>query len=123
VPKSGENKFPLLDSFPFDPAQYSPAMGSFPQDTTKIRAVMHCSLQGLTKPALKFSASLIEKSSQQSFSLPVSIISAKKEGELGTLLVELRMPELEPGEYLLAIAAEDTASQARSQTSISCRIY
>lgn len=123
VPKSEGNKFPLLDSYPFDPAKYSPAMGRIPQDTAKLTAVMRCDLGNLNKPALRFSASLSNTSTEKSYILPLSILSAQKEGERGTLLLELQMPELAKGDYLLSLTVEDTVSRARSRTSIPCRIY
>jgi len=123
VPAKEKNKFPLLDYFPFDPAQYSPMLESIPKNISKIQAVLHCSMQKLTKPLLKFSATLIENSSGQSTTLPLSILSGKKEGEMGTLLTEIKIPEMIPGEYVLVIAVEDTSSKARSQTSTTCRFY
>jgi hypothetical protein len=122
IPKTVESKFPLVEYFPFDPMSYSPLLGNIPQNTKKIQAVLHCYMQNLSKPLLKFSASLVEISSKQSFPLSVSILSGKKEGNLGTLLLELQMPEIESGDYILKISAVDTASQAQSKTSIACRI-
>ena len=123
VPAKEKNKFPLLDYFPFDPAQYSPMLETIPKDISKIQAVLHCSMRKLTKPLLKFSATLIENSSGQSTTLQLSILSGKKEGEMGTLLTEIKIPEMMPGEYVLVIAVEDTSSKARSQTSTACRFY
>lgn len=122
VPKTLDSKFPLLDYFPFDPTSYSPLLGEIPHNTKKLLAVLRCSMWNLSKPLLKFSAALIEQSSERSFSLPISILSGKKEGNLGILLVEFQIPEMEPGDYILEISAVDKASQARSQTSITCRI-
>lgn len=90
---------------------------------TKIQAALHCSIRKLTKPLLKFSATLIENSSGQSTTLPLSILSGKKEGEMGTLLTEIKMPEMMPGEYVLVISVEDTSSKVQSQTSTACRFY
>ena len=80
-------------------------------------------MHNLTNPVLKFTAVLIERSSEQSTNLPVSILSGKKEDEIGTLLAEFQMPEMTPGEYILVITGEDLTNRARSQTSIACRIY
>lgn len=123
VPKAMGNKFALLDYFPFDPEQSYPILGQIAGDAAKIQAVLRCSLHNLTKPVLKFKAALIEKSSKKSTILPVSILSGKKEGEMGTLLAEFQMPKMTPGEYLLVVIAEDISSQARSQTSTAFRIY
>ncbi len=123
VPKALGTKFALLDYFPFDPEQSYPILGEIAGDAAKIQAVLRCSLHNLTKPVLKFKAALIEKSSKKSTALPVSILSGKKEGEMGTLLAEFQMPKMAPGEYLLVIIAEDISSQAHSQTSTAFRIY
>ena len=123
IPKSIDVDFPLLDGFPFDPELYSPILEGIPKITQKIQAVLSCCMRNLAKPVLKFEAALIENSSSQARSLPVSILSGKKEGEEGTLLAELRMPELVPGEYTLRITAIDISSQARSQTAVALRVY
>ena len=123
VPKNVKSQFPLIDLFPFDPMQFSPILGEIDGKAGKIQAVLRCSLRKLTKPVLKFTAALIEIASKQSTSLTVSILSGKKDNEMGTLLAEFQMPEMEPGEYVLVISAVDQTSQARSQTSTVCRIY
>jgi hypothetical protein len=114
--------FPLLDCFPFDPAQYSPIIGTIPEDMPSLLAVLHCSVRNLTNPRVQFTAHMVEKSSGESIPLTVSILSGKKEGEMGTLLARLKLPDIKPGEYVLVISANDTSSQARSQTFIPCRI-
>jgi len=122
IPETMSTDFPLLDCFPFDPAQYSPILGAIPEDMPSILAVIHCSVRNLTNPRVRFTAHLVEKSSGESIPLAVSILSGKKEGEMGTILAKLKLPDITPGEYVLVIAAEDTSSQARSQTSIAFRI-
>jgi len=123
VPKNVKSQFPLIDLFPFDPIQFSPILGKIDGKAGKIQAVLRCSMFKLTNPVLKFTAALIEISSERSTSLSVSILSGKKENEMGTLLAEFQMPEMAPGEYVLVISAVDQTSQARSQTSTACRIY
>ncbi|MFH2042833.1 MAG: VWA domain-containing protein, partial [Acidobacteriota bacterium] len=117
VPNHIKSQFPLVDYFPFDPLMFSPNLGNINGSAGKIRAVLRCSMFNLTKPVLKFTADLIERSSERSVSLPVSILSGKKEDEMGTLFAEFEMPEMAPGEYVLVISALDQTSQARSQTS------
>ena len=122
VPETMSTDFPLLDCFPFDPAQYSPILGAIPEGMQSILAVIHCSVRNLTNPRVRFTAHLVEKSSGESIPLAVSILSGKKEGEMGTILAKLKLPDIAPGEYVLVIVAEDTSSQARSQTFVPCRI-
>jgi VWFA-related protein len=123
VPKSINANFPLLESFPFDPEQYAPFFGEIPKNTQKIQAVLCCSMRNLTKPDLKFDATLIENSSGRESSIPVSILFGEKEGEEAKLLAEFTMPELTAGEYILRITAFGDSSQARSQTAVSLRVY
>ena len=123
IPKDINNKFPLLDYFPFDPEKSYPMLGDIAGETTKIQAVLRCSMRNLDKPVLKVYAALIEKTSKISTSLPVSILDGNKEGEMGTLLAEFKMPQMAPGEYILVITAEDISSQARSETTTALKIY
>jgi len=122
VPETMSTDFPLLDCFPFNPAQYFPILGAIPEDMQSILAVIHCSVRNLTNPRVRFTAHLVEKSSGESIPLAVSVLSGKKEGEMGTILAKLKLPDIIPGEYVLVISAEDTSSQARSQTFIPCKI-
>lgn len=117
VPKTKNKSFPLLSYFPFDPTRFSPVMGKIPGSAHKMQAVLHCSIQEMTKPLLKFTAVLINKSSDESLSLPVSILSGEKESGMGTLLAEFRLPDLEIGSYILVITAEDITTGVRSQAS------
>jgi hypothetical protein len=122
VPKTMSSDFPLLDCFPFDPAQYSPILGAIPEDMPSIMAVIHCSVKNLTNPRVRFTAHLVKKSSGESIPLNMSILSGKKEGEMGTLLAKLKLPDIKHGEYVLVLSAEDTSSQARSQAFTPCSI-
>ena len=123
VPKSIKANFPLLDYFPFDPEQYAPFFGEIPKNTQKIQAVLCCSMRNLTKPVLKFEATLIENSSGHESFLPVSILFGTKEGEEAKLFAEFTMPELTAGEYILRITAFGNSSQDRSQTAVSLWVY
>ncbi|MBL7084391.1 MAG: VWA domain-containing protein, partial [Candidatus Aminicenantes bacterium] len=122
VPETMSTDFPLLDCFPFDPAQYSPILGAIPEGMQSILAVIHCSVRNLTNPRVRFTAHLVEKSSGESIPLAVSVLSGKKEGEMGTILAKLKLPDIALGEYVLVIVAEDTSSKASTQTSIAFRI-
>ena len=82
--------------FPFDPEKSYPMLGDIAGETTKIQAVLRCSMRNLDKPVLKVYAALIEKTSKISTSLPVSILDGNKEGEMGTLLAEFKMPQMAP---------------------------
>ncbi len=123
IPKSISSGFPLLECFPFDTELYSPILGKLPKNTQEIQAVLHCSTGNLTEPVLKFEATLMENSSGQTKSLPVSILSSKKEGKEGTFLVEFKLPELMPGEYVLRITVIDILSQVRSFTTIALNVH
>jgi hypothetical protein len=125
IPKSTNNKskFPLLDYFPFAPDQATPLLGAVAGDAAQIQAVFRCSMRSLAQPRLKFTAALIEKTSKKSTSLPVSILNGKKDGDMGTLWAEFKLPQMPPGEYLLVITANDLTSQTRSETTTNLTIY
>ena len=123
IPKTVKSKFPLLEYYPFDPEQHSPIFNDIPNNIEKLLGVIHCSMRNLTNPKLKFTAALIEKTTGRSTSLPLTILSGKREGGEGTLLIELKMPEMEPGEYLLMLYAVDLTSKYQSQTSSSLRMH
>lgn len=99
IPKSEKGKFPLMDYFPFDPEKSTPILDRLPGDGSKIQALLHCAMPGLVKPALKFTARLIMVETGQSFALPLTIQSGKKDGDMGTLMTEIQLPALPPGNY------------------------
>ncbi|MFC2159082.1 hypothetical protein ACFLT9_14730 [Acidobacteriota bacterium] len=123
VPSKIKSQFPLLDYFPFDPNQFSPNLGIINGSSGKIQAVLRCSMRNLTNPVLKFTAALIERSSEKTTSLPVTILSGKRGDDVGTLFTEFQMPEMTPGEYVLVLTVVDQTSQSRSQTSIPCTLF
>jgi VWFA-related protein len=121
-PKTENKGFPLVDFFPFDPGAYSPLLGEIAGDTSRIQALMHCLVKGLANPQIRFTAQLKERGSGSIQSVPVSFLSGKKDKEVGTVFVELKLPKTRPGNYTLTIKAEDTASGATSQTTTDVRI-
>jgi len=123
VPKSLEADFPLLDCYPFDPESHSPILGGIPKDTETIQFVLNCFMRKLQQPVLKFEADLIDNSKNRTVSLPVSVLSGKKDGEAGTFIAELTMPELAAGGYTLRITAIDLSNQARSETTVFIMVY
>jgi hypothetical protein len=123
VPESIKADFPLLDCFPFDPAQVVPSFKEIPKTTQKLQAVLCCLMRNVSKPVLRFEAALIDNSSGHESSLPVSILFGTKEGDEAKLLAEITMLELTAGEYILRITAVGSSNQARSQAAVSIRVY
>lgn len=121
--KSLPEKASLLDYFPFDPAQHAPILDELSCDSGTIQAVLRCSLRNLERPMLKFRAALIAGTSGRYTNLPLKILSGNKDEETGTLLAELQMPHMAPGDYTLLISAEDKTSGAVTQTSVNLKIH
>ena len=122
TPKTENKNFPLVDFFPFDPGVYTPLLGDISGDSSSIQAVMHCLVKGLVNPQIRFTAQLVARESEATYPVPISVLSGKKKGDIGTIFVELKLPEIGPADYTLAVMAEDTASGASSQTSTDIRI-
>ena len=123
VPKSMRTDFPLLECFPFDPSKNSPVIQSIPRETKRIQAVLHCFTSNLDQPLLKFFAFLVDETTESSPSLPASILTATRSGDYGILTIEIEMPEMTAGDYELILAAVETLSLEKAQTSVVLRVF
>ncbi|MFC2157568.1 hypothetical protein ACFLT9_07010 [Acidobacteriota bacterium] len=123
IPKTKDNKSPLLDYYPFDPAEYAPILTRIPVGSRSIFAIINCYISNLSNPQVQFTAELIDKETGRSTPLTLSIQSGKRGGNIGTVLAKLELPNLDEGEYVLLLTAEDTVSKAQSQASIACRVF
>jgi hypothetical protein len=74
------------------------------------------SCRGIEEPEVRLSASLIRPSSGERHPLSLLTLSTKKDGETTSLLMEVKMPELEAGKYLFDLIAEEQKTQSKSQT-------
>lgn len=122
TPETKNKGFPLVEFFPFDPREYAPLLGDIPGESSSINAVMHCLVKGLSNPQIRFTAQLREKDLGSVYPVPVSVVSGNKVGDIGTILVDFKMPGAAPGNYILTVKAADTSTGAVSQTSLAFKI-
>ncbi|GAH46018.1 unnamed protein product, partial [marine sediment metagenome] len=108
----------IKDIYSFLPNNYSPLVEEVDWGILKLLAVLRLSIVDVQECDIEISAHLINHSSNKKIPLPNSSIlySENKEG-IEVLLVEFRLPELEPGKYSMKIIAEEMTTQARSQVS------
>lgn len=113
----------LKDIYPFLPNNFSPLVEEVDRGILKLPAVLRLSIVDVQGYEIEISAHLIDHSSNKKIPLSNSPIlySEKKEG-IEVLLVEFRLPELEPGKYSLEIIAEEMTTQTRSQVSRTFKI-
>ena len=92
--------------YPYDRAQYSPLIGEARKGTTKLFAVVPCSITGLVLPEIVVTAYLVNSASGERIPLPGSIMdrTQKENGEVQFL--ELLLENIPPGKYTLYLHAE-----------------
>lgn len=112
----------LSDYFPFDPAQYSPYLEESWPKNSKVPAVAVGSILDLSAPEIEISAYLVEKATGEGFPLDISAISETKEGEMIIFLLNIEIPEIESGEYILNLFAVEKTSGSLSQVTKAFRI-
>ena len=77
--------------------------------------IVLCSIFNIREPEVDLIANLIDQASYEKIPLTLSIISAKSKEEIDILLIELQLPELQPGKYSLEIIAKEITSNSKSQ--------
>lgn len=106
----------INDIYPFLSNKYSPLMNILDQSTSKLLAVVRCSIVGIQEPDVKLSAHLIQKpEEEEEMPLSFSIIDSKKKKETYILFLEFHLPRLNPGTYSLNLIAEDAKTRQKSQ--------
>ncbi len=111
-------KYPtLLDIYPFDSTQYSPLVKELEQGTTKLLAMVRCSIIDIQQPEVKFSGHLIHLSTSKKTPLSLSVLNKYQEKDTQIYLIELATGELIPGKYSLYLIAEEMNTKLKSPTS------
>lgn len=102
------------DAYPYNRAQYSPLIGGLPKGTSKLYAVVPCSVAGIVQPSISMTAYLIDSVSGARMPLAFSIINKTHKENLEILFLELPLSNVAPGKYLLYFHAEDASAKAVS---------
>jgi len=106
----------LFQVFPFQSKEQIPLIGEMQQAVSSLYAVLRCVWAGAQEPEIQISAWLEPKGSDQKIPLACSILSGVPQEEADVLFLEIEVPELQPGQYLLHLLAEDTVAKSSSQT-------
>jgi hypothetical protein len=114
--ETGNKPLSLINLYPFLSNKHSPLVCDLDQGTSKLLAIVRCSVIGIQNADIELSAHLIQHSSGEKSPLPFSILAAEDREETSLLLLELDLPGLQPGSCTLEISAEEAASGSKSQT-------
>jgi VWFA-related protein len=106
----------FLDVFPFQPKEYIPLIGELEQRVSQLYAVLRCIWAGAQEPEIQISAWLEPKGSGKKISLACHILSSVPQEEADVIFLEIEVPELQPGQYLLHLLAEDPDTKSSCQT-------
>jgi VWFA-related protein len=105
----------LLDVFPFQSKEYIPLIGELPQQVSSIFAALRCIWRGALEPEIQISAWLEPQGTGKKTSVACSILNSLTQEDADVLFLEIEVPELQPGEYLLRLLAEDTETKSSCQ--------
>lgn len=105
----------LKNIYPFLSENPSPLFREIDPNVSKFLAVIKCSYIQVPDPEIELSSYLLEQASGETIPLSFSILSLREGKGLDTLLLEIQLPRMEPGEYTLFIAGENIKTKKNSQ--------
>ena len=105
----------LINIYPFLSNKYSPLVRDLKRGTKRLLSVVRCSVKDIEEPNIVLSILVNQHSKDQKNRLNFSVLSSKREGETDILLMEIQLPDLEPGDYSLEFVAEEVTTQSKSQ--------
>lgn len=106
----------LYEIYPFLSDKYVPLLGEIPRETSKILAAVRSSTLNIPSPEIDLSVYLIDPITMEQIPLSHSVLSAETKDDMKIFLLELQLPELRTGEYMLEISAEELSAQSKSKT-------
>jgi hypothetical protein len=104
----------LNDIYPLVPKGAAPLIGPLSGTTGKFLGAFRFPTAAGRKPSLSFMALMTHSESQAAVPLEYSLLSSQPKPDGLHILVEFRIPALEPGRYALECGAVDLASRARA---------
>ena len=121
--KTEKGSLSINDIYPFLANNLSPLVEEVDREISSLLAVLRLSIIDIPDHEIEFSVHLFNYASQKKVQLSDSFILSKKNIE-GTevFLLEIQLPELEPGDYSIEITADEMTTQARSQATRNFRI-
>ncbi len=105
----------LYEIYPFLSENYVPLLEEIPRETSKVLASVRCSIINIPSPEIDLSVYLVDPITMEQIALSHSVLSAEAKGDMKIFLLELQLPELRTGEYMLEISAEELSTQSKSK--------
>lgn len=113
----------LSEIYPALSGRPSLMAGELDKGTRTLLAEVRCMITVIQDPEIDLSASLTSLSDpRQAIPISFSILTVKEEQDMDILLMEFNLPELEEGEYLLNLTAQEAKTNSKSQVNISFKI-
>jgi hypothetical protein len=109
----------LFQAFPFQSKEYIPLTGELKQGISPLYAVLRCIWVGILEPEIQISAWLEQEESGQKIPLTFNFLNNVPQEEADVFFLEFEIPELQPGQYMLYLEAEEKATKSSSQTTSS----
>jgi len=81
---------------------------------TEAWASFRCAFAGEPGTAIKISAFLYDRTTQEEIPVSLTIINKKEESGMKTFFVRFQIPDVEPDEYTFCLVAEDPESGEKS---------
>jgi VWFA-related protein len=111
------------DIYPFNLSQNAAVVDELEQGIKQIYAAARCfSSSGKSPPKISFRAHLSEPGKNHEIPLSLDILAAKRQDGADVFLLEIRLPEVGPGDYSLIFEAEDMIAAAKARSAASLRI-
>jgi len=118
-----EGSLSLNDIYPFLANNFSPLVDEVDREISSLLAVVRISIIDIPEHEIDFSFHLNNHSSHEKVLLSDCFILSNENIErTEVLLIEIQLPELEPGDFSIEIIADEMTTQARSQVTQNFKI-
>jgi VWFA-related protein len=114
--KSKSESRSIADIYPFLSNRHSPLVDTLEKGSSKLLAVVRCSHREIENPNIELFAHLTHHPSGEKTRLLFSVLNAKKEEDSNVVLIEINLPEMQPGRYSLEMTAQESTSGLKSST-------
>ncbi|MEW5901468.1 MAG: VWA domain-containing protein, partial [Acidobacteriota bacterium] len=102
----------LKDIYPYIPSGYFPLVEGLEKRVSRLLAVVRFTVSGEGNSEKMVWARLFPQPTGEAIPLACSVASHQKVGELHVILLEISLPEVPAGEYLLNLTLGDTATKS-----------
>jgi len=108
--------------YPFLSNECSPLIEELEQQTPRIFALLRCSVTNIEQPKIDLYANIISGSTEEEIPLVFSISSSEKQDETNVFLLDIKLPGLESGSYILELIAAEKTTKSVVSTAKSFKI-